>query len=81
MVGDGAGLPVGMAVDARGHTVSCPPGVGNTGVRVEDLGQVGLLLLNELLQLGDLANLLECKDLILLVTVDGETGRVVSAVL
>jgi hypothetical protein len=69
-----------MAVDARRGAVGGPSGVGNTGVRVEDLGEVELLLLDKLLQRGDLADLLDCVDLILLVTVDGETGRVVAAV-
>jgi hypothetical protein len=50
-------------------------------VVVKDLGHVGLLLLDELLQLGDLANLLEGKDLVLLVAIDGNTGGVVAAVL
>ena len=49
-------------------------------MRVEDLGQVWLALVDELLQFGDLAHLLECKDLILLVAVDGEPGGVVAAV-
>lgn len=38
----GRSLPVGMAVDARGLAMSCPPGMGDAGVRVEDLGQVRL---------------------------------------
>jgi hypothetical protein len=54
--------------------------VGNTGVCVKDLCKIGLLLLDELLQLGDLANLLEGKDLVFLVTIDGNTGGVVATV-
>jgi hypothetical protein len=69
-----------MAVDARRRAVGGPSGVGDTGVRVEDLVEVEVLLLNELLQRGDLADLLDCVDLILLVAVNGETGRVVAAV-
>lgn len=42
--------------------------------------RVWLLLLDQLLQLSDLADLLEGKDLILLVAIDGETGGVVAAV-
>jgi hypothetical protein len=41
---------------------------------VKDLCEIGLLLLNELLQLGNLADLLEGKDLISLVSVDGQTS-------
>jgi hypothetical protein len=54
--------------------------VCNAGVRVEDLGQVWLLLLDQGLQLGDLADLLEGENLILLVTIYGQTGRVVATV-
>lgn len=63
-----------MAVDARRRTVGGPTGVCNTAVCVEDLCEVGLLLLDELLQLGDLADLLESKHLISLVSVDCQTS-------
>jgi hypothetical protein len=69
-----------MAVDTRGGTVGRPSCVGNTGVRVKDLVEVEVLLLDELLQRGDLANLLDSVDLVLLVTVDSKTGGVVAAV-
>jgi hypothetical protein len=49
-------------------------------VVVKDLGHVGLLLLDEGLQLGDLADLFEGEDLVLLVAIDGNTGGVVAAV-
>jgi hypothetical protein len=49
-------------------------------VRIEDLGQIRLGLLNQRLQLVHLANLLVSKHLILLVSVDGETSRVVATV-
>jgi hypothetical protein len=48
---------------------------------VEDLGHVWLLGGDQLLELGDLANLLEGEDLILLVAIDRETGGVVASVL
>ena len=60
-----------VAVDSGGRTVGSPSGVCDTSVVIEDLGEIWFLLFNERLQLGDLANLLECKHLILLVTVDG----------
>jgi hypothetical protein len=47
--------------------------VCDTGVVVEDLGEVWCLRSDELLQLGDLADLLVGEDLILLVTIDGDT--------
>jgi len=84
VVDDGE-LPLGVgtvrvAIDPAGRTVGGPSGVCNTGVVVKDLGHVGLLLLDELLQLGDLANLLVGKDLVLLVAIDGNTGGVVATV-
>jgi hypothetical protein len=69
-----------MAVDTRRRAVGGPSGVGDAGVRVEDLVEVEVLLLDELLQRRDLADLLDRVDLILLVAVNGETGRVVAAV-
>jgi hypothetical protein len=47
---------------------------------VEDLGQVWLLLCNELLQLCDLADFLECEDLVLLVAIDCQTSGIVAAI-
>ena len=84
VVDDGE-LPLGVgavrvAVNPAGRAVGGPSGVCNTGVVVEDLCEVGLLLLDELLQLGDLADLLVGKDLVLLVAIDGNTGGVVAAV-
>lgn len=70
-----------VAVDARGRAVGSPSCVCDAGVRVEDLGLVELVLLDQLLEGGDLADLLDGKDLVLLVAVDGEAGRVVAAVL
>lgn len=74
-------IPVGMAVDTRWRAVGGPAGVCNTGVRVEDLVQVEALLLDQLLQRSDLADLLDGVDLVPLVAVDGQAGRVVAAVL
>jgi hypothetical protein len=74
------GLPVRMAVDARWWAVGRPSGVCDTRMRVEDLGEIWLLILDELLQFGNLANLLECEDLVLLVTIDCNTGGVISSV-
>lgn len=70
-----------MAVKARWLTVSGPPcvrdsGVGNKG----DIG-VRLFLLNQSLQLSHLADLLESEHFVLLISVNRNTGGVVSAVL
>lgn len=73
-------LPVGMAVDSRRLAMGSPAGMSNASMGVIDLGEVGLGLCNQLLQLGDFAHLLEGKDLILLVAVNSETGRVVATV-
>ena len=70
-----------MAVGGGRGTVGGPACVGNAGVRVKDLVEVHLGLVDELPQLGHLADLLEGQDLILLVAVDGETGRVITTVL
>lgn len=70
-----------VAVQARRGAVSGPTGVCNAGVGVENLGHIEVGLINKLPQLGNLANLLEGKDLILLVAIDGKAGRIVATVL
>lgn len=50
--------------------MSSPPGVSDTGMGIKNLREVGLRFIDELLEFGDLANLLECKDLVLLVAVN-----------
>lgn len=60
-----------MAIQARGLPMCRPPCVGNTSVRVKDLGHVWVAFFDELLELSHLADLFECKDLILLVAIDG----------
>jgi hypothetical protein len=70
-----------MAVDARWGAVGSPAGVGNACVGIEDLVHIHARLRDELLEGSDLANLLDGEDLILLVTVHGESSRVVSTVL
>ncbi|KAG9527140.1 isomerising glucosamine-fructose-6-phosphate aminotransferase, partial [Aureobasidium melanogenum] len=67
-------IPVRVAVDTRRRTVGGPTSVSNTGVCIKDLCEVGLLVLDELLQLGDLADLLESVHLISLVSVDRQTS-------
>jgi hypothetical protein len=69
-----------MAVEAGRGAVGGPSCVCNASVRIEDLGHVGLLLLDQLLQLDDLTDLLESKDLVLLVAVDGQAGGIIAAV-
>jgi hypothetical protein len=49
-------------------------------MRIEDLVHVDFRLCNELLQFGDLSHLLESKDFILLVTVNGQTCGVITTV-
>lgn len=60
--------------------MSSPTSVSNASMRVKDLGHVDTRLVNELSQLGHLANLLEGEDLILLVAVHGQAGGVVTTV-
>lgn len=52
----------------------------NASVRIEDLGKIWLLGLDQFLQFCYLSNLLEGKDLILPVAVYGEASRVVPSV-
>lgn len=60
-----------VAVKLGRRPVGGPAGVCDAGVGVESLCQVGLRGLDALLELGDLADFLEGKDLALLVAVDG----------
>lgn len=71
---------MGMTVDSGRRTVGGPSRVSNSGVVIEDLCEVWLLLLDQLLELGDLANLFEGEDLPLLVAIDGQACRVVASV-
>jgi hypothetical protein len=61
---------VGVAVDGRRRTVGSPSGVSDTGVGIKNLLQVDVGLVNKLFELSDLADLLECKHLLLLVAID-----------
>jgi len=60
--------------------MSSPSGVRNACVGIKDLCEIWLLILDELPQLRHLANLLEGKHFILLVSVHSETCRVVSSI-
>ena len=71
---------MGVAVDTRWWSMGGPSGVCNTCVGIKDLGHIWLLFVDELPQLGNLANLLERKDFILLVSIYRKTGRVISSV-
>ena len=51
-----------------------PSGVCNTSMRIEWLGHVDIGVVNELSKLCDLAHLLECEDLILFVSIDGQAS-------
>ena len=63
-----------MAVKGGWRTVGGPTGVCNASMSFEGLGHVDARLGNELLELCNLAHLLEGKHLILLVAVDGQTS-------
>jgi MinD-like ATPase involved in chromosome partitioning or flagellar assembly len=63
-----------MAVHTGRGTVGGPTSVGNTNMCVKDSCEVRLLLFNQDLQLGHLADFFECKDLIPLVTVNRQTS-------
>ena len=58
-----------------------PSSVCNTSVGVEDLRHVWVLFFDELLKLGNLPNLFESEDFILLVAIDSQTCRIIASVL
>jgi hypothetical protein len=70
-----------MAIDARWASMGSPSGVCNASVRVKHLLLIQLGGIDKFSQLGDFANLLEGKHLILLVSVDGKAGRIIATVL
>ena len=60
--------------------MSCPTSMCNSDVGIENLGQVWLRLLNQLPEFCYLANLLEGKDLILLVSINAKPSGVIASV-
>lgn len=69
-----------VAVQPRWGAVGGPTGVGNSRVRIERFLQVHTGLADKFLELGNLADFFEGEDLILLVAVNGEPSRVITAV-
>ena len=70
-----------MAVDSGRLPVCCPASVCDTSMRIKGFGQVDTGFGDKLLELCNLAHLLEGKDLILLITIDCKTGGVITSVL
>lgn len=60
--------------------MSSPTSVSNARVGLESFGQVRFALRNKLLQLSNLAHFLVGSDFLLLVTIDSQTSRVVTAI-
>lgn len=58
-----------------------PSGVCNTNMGVKNLGHIWLLLLDEFPELGDLSDFFKGEYLILLVSINSETCRVIPTVL
>ena len=73
-------LPVRVAIHTRRRAMGRPSGVCDAGMRIEYLAQIGLGLLDELLQLGNLANFLVCKDFIFLVSINRDACRIIATV-
>ena len=73
-------IPVGMAVDSGGGSVGSPSRVSDSSVRNKRSIKINAALLDQLLQLDNLANLLESVDLVLLITVNGNTGGIIATV-
>ena len=61
---------MGVAIEARGSAVSCPSSMSYTRMRIEELGQIWLLIFDEFLELGNLSNFLERKDFVFLIAID-----------
>lgn len=57
-----------------------PASMGNAGMTVEDLVHVRLNLLDELIELRDLADFFESEDFILLVSFNGESCGVIASI-
>jgi hypothetical protein len=73
-------VPVGVAVDAGRLSVSGPPGVSNTGMGNKGSIKIRLGILDKLLQLCNLANLLERENFVLIIAIDCYTCGVVTTV-
>ena len=70
-----------MAVLTGGSAVSSPPCVSNTSVRLERLLKVWLALRNKFLQLNNLANFFVSRYFFFLVSINGQSRRIVASVL
>lgn len=70
-----------MAIQTGRGPVGGPAGMSDTSMGIKQLVQIGFRFGDELLQFGNLAHLLEGKDLVFLVAIDGEPSRIVAAVL
>jgi hypothetical protein len=74
-------LPVRVTIEWGRLTMRSPSSMGNTGMCHEFLVHVDMLLVNELPQCRDFADLLEEIDFILAVTIHSDTSRIVSTIL
>lgn len=72
---------MGMAVDARRLTMCSPSGVRDSRMRNKGDIEIGLGVLNELLEHGNFSDFLERKNLALLVSVNCYTCRIIATVL
>ena len=59
-----------VTVVSAGLAVGSPSSVCNPGMGIEDLGHVDARVVDEFSELGDLAHLFECENLISLVAVN-----------
>lgn len=62
--------PVRMTVDTRRSAVSCPSCVRDACMRIENLGEIRLLVLDQLLQFGNLSDFLEGENLVLFIAIN-----------
>jgi len=69
-----------MTIHPRRRPMRRPSRMRDPRVRIEDFGEVGRGIGDQLFQFGDFADFFEGQDLVLFVAVDGEAGGVVASV-
>jgi hypothetical protein len=72
--------PMWMAIDTGRTAVCCPSGVCDTSMAFKGLLEINVCSINHLPKLGNFANFLEGQNLALLVSIDTQTGGIISTI-